>query len=164
MWHYILEDRENFVIPIMEWIRVWLWPTADPDVKNRNAKLSYGNVACTSHFTTSKCTVMFTSKNCRRAVARHTIVISRTLYRGTPTTRTPWRPGIRIITAATNNLFHFILEQYNLCNKTEHWLKQQCLWLAFRVIWLNFQPWHIMNIWIDNFHGFHSFWKADGQR
>jgi hypothetical protein len=104
---YILEDRNNCSTPRMDWVRVWMSPRAGPNaVAKRNSKLS----CSTTHFTASKCTAVLTSKNCTRAVALQTMVISRMLYRGTPAFRIPGRPGIRIITAVTNNMFHFIIQ------------------------------------------------------
>jgi hypothetical protein len=56
-------------------------------------------------------TTILASKNCTRAVALQIMVISRTLYTGTPTATRPSRPGIRNKTAAANNMFDFICEE-----------------------------------------------------
>jgi hypothetical protein len=93
----------------MIWIRAWISPRAGADVKGNFSAVIHIVI---SHFTASICTVMLTSKNCTRAVALQTMVIRRMLYRGTATARIPGRPGIRIITAVTNNMHHFILEQH----------------------------------------------------
>jgi hypothetical protein len=56
-------------------------------------------------------TTILASKNCTRAVALQIMVISRILYTGTPTARTPSRPGIRNKTAVANSMFDFTYEE-----------------------------------------------------
>jgi hypothetical protein len=56
-------------------------------------------------------TTILASKNCTRAVALQIMVISRTVYKGTPTARTPSRPGIRNKTTVGNSMFDFTCEE-----------------------------------------------------